>query len=394
MNVPTLLQRRWVRWLLIFGIWTLLALFDASQTYFLLHYFVNRKPSDGPPMPLDRILILSFSEWYTWAALAPCLVWLARRFPFEQQRWQSWLLVLLLLSVFFALVKVVLEVPVQAVVRGPNDWGSLRFASAQELFLIFFAAKFLVHLVIAWAILAISLAWDYYRKFRAHELQASQLEARLAQAQLQVLKMQLHPHFLFNTLHTISALMHKDVELADRMTARLGDLLRLTLENAGMQEVPLRQELEFIQPYLEIQKARLGSRLQVKVEIDPETMDAYVPNLVLQPLVENAIQHGIAPRPGGGLIEVRSRLAGDELHLEVCDDGPGLPAEGLAAGKGLGLANTRARLEQLYGGAHRLALDNRPAGGLAVTLTIPLHDTPGTAGPGNGTGTNAWPFAP
>src|SRR6266542_2650273 len=113
MNVPTLLQRRWVRWLLIFGIWTLLALFDASQSYFLLHFFVDRKAHEGPPMSLAKILILSLTEWYTWAALAPCLVWLARRFPFEQQRWQSWLLILMLLSVFFALVKVVLEVPVQ-----------------------------------------------------------------------------------------------------------------------------------------------------------------------------------------------------------------------------------------------------------------------------------------
>jgi two-component system, LytTR family, sensor kinase len=384
--VPPLLQRRWARWLLVFGVWTLIALFDASQSYLLLHFFVERKLHDPPPMSLGKILILSLTDWYAWALLAPFLVWIARRYPLDQQRWLRSLFALVLWSVFFALVKVATEVPVQALVRDANQWGALKWASIQELFLIFFAAHFLVHLLIAWAILAISLALDYYRKYRERELTTSQLEGRLAQAQLQVLKMQLHPHFLFNTLNAVSALMHQDVELADRMLARLADLLRLTLENAGMQEVPLRQELEFIEPYLEIQKARLGSRLQVRLEIDPETMDAYVPNLVLQPLVENAIQHGIAPRPAGGRIEVRSRLSGELLQLEVADDGPGLPAGALDASKGVGLANTRARLQQLYGEAHRLTLDNRPAGGLAVLLSIPFHEGPVNGAPDNGTG--------
>src|SRR5262249_36052627 len=151
------------------------------------------------------------------------------------------------------------------------------------------------------------------------------------------------PHFLFNTLHTISALMHQDVELADRMLTRLADLLRLTLDNAGLQEVPLQQELEFIQPYLEIEQARLGSRLQVQMEIDPETRDATVPNLVLQPLVENAIRHGIAPRPEGGRLAIRTRRTPEHLQLEVADDGPGLPDpdEGVPCREGFGLKNTR-----------------------------------------------------
>src|SRR5262249_33214524 len=151
------------------------------------------------------------------------------------------------------------------------------------------------------------------------------LESQLTQAQLQVLRMQLQPHFLFNTLNAISALMHQDVELADQMLARLADLLRSTLETSGTQEVPLKQELEFVELYLEIEQARFGPRLVVSQDAEAETMDAFVPNLILQPLVENAIRHGIAPRPENGHIEIRTRRVGDLLQVQVIDDGPGLP---------------------------------------------------------------------
>ena len=147
---------------------------------------------------------------------------------------------------------------------------------------------------------------EYYQKYRDRELHTSQLETQLAKAQLQVLKMQLHPHFLFNTLHAISALMHKDVERADLMIVRLSELLRQTLENGGTDEVLLRQELDFIKTYLEIQQIRLGARLTVEMDVDPGTMHALVPNLILQPIVENAIRHGIAPRSGPGRIEIRA----------------------------------------------------------------------------------------
>src|SRR5262249_43474578 len=155
---------------------------------------------------------------------------------------------------------------------------------------LLFLRYLVYYLWIYWAILGIGHALAYYRKYRAHERAALQLETQLAQAQLQVLKMQLHPHFLFNTLHAISALMHQDVDVADRMLARLAELLRSTLETAGTQEVPLKQELEFVELYLEIEQARLGPRLAVSVEADPDAMDAYVPNLILQPLVENAVR--------------------------------------------------------------------------------------------------------
>jgi len=220
-------------------------------------------------------------------------------------------------------------------------------------------------------------AIEYYRQFRLRELKASQLEAQLAVAQLEVLKMQLQPHFLFNTLHAISALMYRDVGSADRMVTRLSDFLRLTLDSAGVQEVTLKREMEYLDKYLEIEQVRFGDRLEVRRAIDPATLDLLVPNLVLQPLVENAVRHGIAPRASGGRIEVTSRVHEGTLTIEVLDDGPGAGA----IREGVGLSNTRARLEQLYGADARLEIGNAPAGGFSARLTLPARTEPLNASP-------------
>jgi two-component system, LytTR family, sensor kinase len=373
MDRPPLLQQPWLRWLAVFGFWTLLALFDTSQNYLLLHFFV-RHPQ---PMPLKEILILNLFHWYMWGATVPLLAWLARCFPVTPPRWHRSLTPLIVISVLCSLFRVILDIPVEILVR--TDWGYLvvrpgwDLTSMCDLFLIFFTARFLIYLMICWAILGVSQALDYYRMYRDRALKASQLQARLMQAQLQVLKMQLHPHFLFNTLHTISALMHQDVHLADRMVARLAELLRITLENAKTQEVPLRQEIDFLKPYIEIQQARLGQRLAVDLDVPADVLGALVPNLILQPLIENAIQHGIAPRAEGGRIEVRARRLDQALELQVCDTGPGLPGTN-GYQEGVGLANTRARLRQLYGEEQHFRLSNRSQGGLMVQLTIPFHE--------------------
>ncbi|HMV49826.1 MAG TPA: histidine kinase, partial [Blastocatellia bacterium] len=188
---------------------------------------------------------------------------------------------------------------------------------------------------------------------------------------LQALKMQLQPHFLFNTLNSISALQLTDVETANRMTARLGDFLRLTLDNAGTQEVTLRQEMEFLRGYLEIEQLRFQERLQVTFDLTPEALEARVPNLILQPIVENSIRHGIAPVSEAGRIEVRAARQNGHLELSVRDDGPGIVA-GESGKDGIGLANTRSRLQQLYGDAHRLDIENAAGGGLLVKMTIPF----------------------
>jgi sensor histidine kinase YesM len=184
--------------------------------------------------------------------------------------------------------------------------------------------------------------------------------------------MQLHPHFLFNTLHAVSTLLHRDPDAADEMISELSDLLRMTLENFGLQEVSLREELEFIRRYLDIQQVRFQDRLRVTIDVPAETLDARVPNQALQPIVENAIHHGLEARTGGGTIEIRARGRAAMLQLSVRDDGPGLRANWQASQQdGIGLSNTRARLKQLYGPLASLDLSNHPQGGTVVTLLIP-----------------------
>jgi LytS/YehU family sensor histidine kinase len=256
----------------------------------------------------------------------------------------------------------------------PEDEESSKMSYGQ-LFRLELVAYLVTYLWIYGGILGVGQAVEYYRRFRERELRASRLEARLAQARLEVLKMQLHPHFLFNTLNTISALIHQDVELADRMVARLGDLLRATLENAGAQEVPLRKELEFIRPYLEIEQARLGDRLSVTTEVDADALDASVPYLLLQPLVENAVRHGIAPFTSHGRVEIRARRDNGELRVEICDNGPGLSSDQQREFRsGVGVANVKARLEHLYGTAQHFEMANQPNGGLAVTVRVPYRE--------------------
>ncbi len=211
----------------------------------------------------------------------------------------------------------------------------------------------------------------YFRR-RDREMAAGRLEARLAQAQLQVLKMQIHPHFLFNTLNSVSALMHRDPEEAVRTIGRLKQLLERTQARAGVQEVRLSEELEFLSLYLEIESIRLGERLRVSTRVEPGVEGARVPHLALQLLVENAIRHGIAPRRGPGSVEVRAARHGGRLLLQVLDDGRGLPPEGTGRRGGVGVANTRARLAQLYGADHRCEGATRPGGGTAATTEIPF----------------------
>ncbi|MGH9935082.1 MAG: sensor histidine kinase [Blastocatellia bacterium] len=349
-----MLERRWARWVLIFGAWTLLGALSAVRIVVTYAY-------SGNTVAWRRALTLALADWYVWALLAPAIAWLARRFAIERRSWLRSLMLHLPASLVFSILKMVIEFRLL-------QW--LDPASAQRYPVLQLPSTLFTY----YAILGAIYAFDYYRKYRAHELKASQLEARLAQAQLQALKMQLHPHFLFNTLHAISSLMRRDVEAAERMITQLSDLLRLTLENVGAQETPLRQELEFLERYLEIEQTRFRDRLRVKMEIEPETLDARVPNLILQPLVENAVRHGIAPRAAPGLIEISAKRNENKLELQIRDDGVGVPDENRTRIKeGVGLANTRARLEQLYGADYRFDLSNHDKGGLVVSLTIPFR---------------------
>jgi sensor histidine kinase YesM len=254
----------------------------------------------------------------------------------------------------------------------------LQPANYWETYKIFLLVNLHFGVAIYWAVLSIYQAVSYYRKYRERELKTSQLEARLAQSRLQVLKMQLHPHFLFNTLNAISELIHKDPESAERMIGDLSDLLRMSFENLETQEIPLKQELEFLRKYLEIEQMRFHDRLRIKMEIAPDTLDAKVPNMILQPLVENAIKHGLAPRSEGGQIEIGAVKNNGNLSLTVKDDGIGIPfndTENLP--EGVGLSNTRRRLKHLYGERHKFDLTSENKG-LRVNLTIPFKEIDGT----------------
>jgi LytS/YehU family sensor histidine kinase len=239
----------------------------------------------------------------------------------------------------------------------------------QEMFFLSFDWEMMTY----WALVGFSHALNSHRESQEQRVTAAQLEARLAEARLQSLQSQLHPHFLFNTLHTISALMHRDTEAADEMLARLSDLLRLSLDRTGTQQVTLKEEIDFVGKYLDIERTRFGDRLQVLVDIDPETLDASVPNLILQPIVENALKHGIARQIGGGQVRIRAARDRDELVLLVRDTGPGLPAAKLTAlNTGVGLRNTRSRLEELFPSRHRFEFHEPAEGGLAVEIRIPF----------------------
>ncbi len=361
------------RWgtLLVLGVCTLLALVFASQSYFFYE-------ASGDKKSWSDVLLWSFGNWYIWAAMTPLIFSLARRFRFERGRWHAALVFHLAACALFSLTHLVIQIATQALV-GNEFYAQTPFRSS---FVFLFTKHIHLNLLTYVGIVGISHGTFYFRRYHereaeAHKLaaQAHKLEAQLVRAQLQTLQMQLHPHFLFNTLNTISELMHRDTKAADRMVARLGDLLRLALETQGTQEVPLKQELEFLEKYLDIERMRFHDRLTINIDVDPQSLDARLPNMILQPLVENAIKHGIARKPGAGTININIKRDADKLRVSVRDDGTGLPAGWQTTGvrEGVGLQNTRQRLEQLYADGHRFELRDAAGGGVEAEMTIPYR---------------------
>ena len=283
----------------------------------------------------------ALGDWYVFGLLSVPVIHLARTFHFEARNRGRSLAVHLLGSAVFS---------VAYMFAAGVGWRLAKRRRLRRCLPALLVKTWHFNLLVYWVMVAVTCAFDYYRKYRERELRAIELEKLLAQAKLQALQMQLNPHFLFNSLHSISALMHKDVDAAERMIGRLGELLRAALDNTETQEVPLRQELQFLHRYLEIEQIRFGSRLRVEIRAAPETLEARVPNLILQPLVENAIRHGVEPHAQPGRIRLLARRQAGELTLEVHDNGGGLPSQ--CPVDGVGIANTRARLRTLYGDAH------------------------------------------
>ncbi len=363
-----ILHNGWRMWALIFGGWTLFGVFFACQSIVNNSYF-------GRLAAVGQTFVSWLSCAYLWALLTPPVIGLARRFPLERKTIRRNLAIHFAACLLLSVLQLTVYVFVQHLLLGDSSKPFAAWQSFQYLLVSAFHENFLLY----WSLVALWHAADYYRRFRERErraaqleLEAAQLEAQLTRAQLDALKMQLHPHFLFNTLNSISVLMQEDVAAANRMLVRLSDLLRLALKNTGSHEVSLKQELDFLRSYLEIEQTRFQDRLKVKIKADAETLDAQVPNLILQPLVENCIRHAVAPRAAASLIEISAARRNGHLELTVRDNGEGI-AEKTGAANGIGLANTQARLVKLYGADQHFELTPATGGGLQVTVSIPFR---------------------
>jgi two-component system LytT family sensor kinase len=360
------LEINWRRAALLFGGWTLVGIIFAGISYAAAIGENNKE------FGFVSALRLNLVQFYLWAILAPLLFRFSRRFPIELRPLNLRNLLLYFPALIsFAGIHQVIHL---AVLWSISPRWRQRFPALIDCYRAYFGFGFYIDLIIALLIVIAVHALLYYQNFRASELAQSSLKTQLAQAQLRALKMQLHPHFLFNTLHSISSLVLEDPPKANSMIARLGDFLRLTLENSNQQLVSLKEETEFLRCYLEIEQVRFGDRLTVAVELEPQTLSVQVPHLILQPVVENAIQHAIAPRAARGHINIEAKRFNNLLRLEVRDNGAGIALnEGLVRTEGVGLSNVRARLHQIYGSDFRFELVNSKDGGLTVVMEIPFR---------------------
>ena len=348
----SLVERHWKAACVIAGCWTFLALLFTPQTY------IAGLRSPTPPT-WGEALLASLTLFYAWAALTPLVLWLGRRFAFERRLRNVF--VHLLLCGPVALLHIWLLQTVNVVMR-------VRYGSNQPPLWALLVGLGATNIMIYWGIIAVSQAINYFRKYQEREL-------RLSQAELQALRTQLHPHFLFNTLNAIAELVYSDPKVADRSILRLSELLRFSLASEKAQEVTLKEEIEFLEKYVEIHKTLMRDRLNVRISLDPETLDAAVPNMILQPLVENAIKHGISPRPEGGNIEVSAHRLNGKLYVEIADDGLGMPEQGTGMQGGVGLINTRERLKHLYNDAHTFNLNSSPGRGVTIRISVPFKET-------------------
>ena len=359
MLTPSPVLRFGLRLLAIAAFWTLVGLAFASQFY-LSSSLLGRSITWG------EATRYALADWYVWALLSAPILWLARRFPPESGvHWRT-----AGLHLAAALVCSITYVVLRSLVGQVQGWWTDDPVSFGEVFQPLLVKTFPFNLLIYGVILSIAHAIDYYRKYHDRTVQALELEKHLAEARLQSLLRQLKPHFLFNTLNGIASLMHSDVEAADRMLVRLSELLRLTMNHAGQPLARLRDEVAFIERYLDIEQIRFRDRLSVSIDISPDARELQVPSLILQPLVENAIRHGIEPHARPGRILVAARVVGGRVELTVQDNGAGLPPGGCSR-EGIGLTNTRSRLRELYGADHTFELVNGPDGGLLIRLSLP-----------------------
>jgi two-component system, LytTR family, sensor kinase len=357
-------KQRWL-WIGLFvGLWTFLALLSSVEAY------VSQLAWDKP-ISWALALRRSFKDWYSYGLLSIGILWFCGRNRFEPGRTGRWIAAHLGAALVFSAIWIAM-----------SSWlvaGERSVQTGQILTFTYLVKKLAVHycvmnLLMYWLVVLGHLGWDYYQRLRERDVQTAELQRELVEAKLDALRMQLNPHFLFNTLHAVSALIHEDPEAADRVVARLSELLRLSLDQSKPQEVPLHEELAFLDRYLEIEQTRFADRLKVQKQVSPDVERALVPYLILQPLVENAIRHGIEPREDQGNVIIGARRSNGMLELRVTDNGAGLANQPAASAReGIGLSNTRSRLRHLYGENYRLELASAAGGGLEARIDIPYR---------------------
>lgn len=319
----------------------------------------------GPAAPLEWSITVRLWAWYQWGLLLPLILWLGARFRLPRS---SSFALHLLFSLVFAAAQIALNTWTHLTFVEPEDHGHSYTGYFRSLMMFAFHRNVLIY----WAAILGQAAWRAVRELHQQRVAAAELRTQLTEARLDALQLQLHPHFLFNTLNAIAALVRRDPDTAEGVVHDLSELLRLTLDDVESPLVPLAREVDVVERYLAIQRVRFGDRLRVDLDIDPAALSATVPPMMLQTLLENSIRHGMGSRYRGGRIWVRARRAGDRLELVVEDDGPGLsvpPEEAL--GKGIGLSNTVERLHRTFEGDYGFSIDDRPAGGVIVRIDVP-----------------------
>ena len=354
--------------LLILGFWSLIALMTAANSLI--------EPNHGPWQPLVpyAYVLVDFANAFMWAAVTPVIFWFASRFAIERTGWPTRVLFVVIGMVLAIFIDLATSFVRQHLFSQPPV--SPEMAAMARLRRMWFMTDFIIFV----GILAAGFARNYFWRYQVRreeavrlQAQAAQLQAQLADARLSALRMQLNPHFLFNTLHAVSALVERDPRGVRRMIARLSELLRTSLDEADEQEVPLQRELTFTERYLDVIQIRFQGHLRVDMHADDNVRDALVPNLILQPLVENAIKHGISKLSSGGYIEVTATRVGERVILSVRDNGPEVSLDAPPSPHSLGLRNTRARLAALYGPVQSLTLKHAPGGGLIAEVSLPYH---------------------
>lgn len=356
---------------LLLGVWSIPGIVSTIQ----VHFFFDLHQ----PLGFGQVFLFQMLPWLWMAPMTPFVAWVARRYRLTWGNLRRALPAHLAASLVFTTIDFVIA-------HQAGVWAGVRVFEQRGLLEgIGRLYKQSLHLeqMSYWGIVAVTYAFCYHKQLQDERVASAELETKLARAQLDALKMQLQPHFLFNTLHAVGVLVRKnDAPGSIRMLTGIGDLLRITLDNVGRHEVPLKQELDFLDRYLDVEKTRFQDRLAVRRDVDPSALDASFPNLLLQPIVENAIRHGVEARADGGTVTITARRergnARDRLVVVVQDDGPGLSAARAPArpGSGVGLRNVRARLEQMYPGTHSFAIEEVGAApgvrGVRVTVSIPF----------------------